>query len=255
MTTQMTTLSKRLLVAVVLLGCAQIASAQTADEVIEQHLAAIGGRAALAKLQSRQMVGTITLSLPTGGDVTGSVEALNALPNKARTLIKLDLTALGAGPIQIDQRFNGTAGYMLDSMQGDRPITGSQLENMKSAAFPSAFLDYKARGATVELKGKEKIAGKDAFLLVFTPKDGAVVRQYVDAESYLPVRMVATVDVPGMGALDQTSDLFDQRDVDGVKVPFLVKSTSAAQSFTINVTKVEHNVTVDEKLFVKPGGL
>jgi len=40
-----------------------------------------------------------------------------------------------------------------------------------------------------------------------------------------------------------------------VKVPFLVTSTSAAQSSTINVTKVEHNVTVDEKLFVIPGGV
>ena len=246
--------SKRVVVALLVLGWAQSASAQTADDVVERHLTAIGGRVALAKLQSRQMVGTITLSLPTGGDVTGTVEALNAVPNKARTLIKLDLTALGAGPIRIDQRFNGTVGYMLDSMQGDRPITGSQLESMKSGAFPSAFLNYQERGAAVELKGKEKIAGKDAFLLVFTPKDGAVVRQYIDAESYLPVRMVATVDVPGMGALDQTSDLFDQRDVDGVKVPFLVKSTSAVQSFTINVTKVEHNVAVDEKLFVKPGG-
>ncbi|MDP2320947.1 MAG: hypothetical protein Q8O42_16590 [Acidobacteriota bacterium] len=245
----------RAALALLVLGCSTLASAQTADEVIEKHLAALGGRAALAKLQSRQMIGTMTLSLPTGGDVTGSVEALNAVPNKARTLIKLDLTALGAGPIQIDQRFDGTTGYMLDSMQGDRPITGSQLESMKSAAFPTPFLNYKERGASVELKGKEKIGERDAYLLVYTPKDGAVVRQYLDAESFLAVRMVTTVEVPGMGALDQVSELLEQRDVDGVKVPFLIKSTSAAQSFTINVTKVEHNVTVDEKLFAKPGGL
>lgn len=244
----------RLVAVILVVGWSAVASAQTADEVVEKHLAALGGRAALSKLQSRHMVGTITLTLPTGGDVTGSVEALNAVPNKTRTLIKLDLTSLGAGPIQIEQRFNGTTGYMLDSMQGDRPMAGSQLDSMKSSAFPTAFLNYKERGATVELKGKEKIGEKEAYLLVFTPKEGAVVRQYVDAVSYLPLRTVSTVDVPGMGALDQTSELLDQRDVDGVKVPFLVKSSSAAQSFTINVTKVEHNVTVDEKLFVKPGG-
>ncbi|MDP3718832.1 MAG: hypothetical protein Q8T13_13790 [Acidobacteriota bacterium] len=249
----MVTLVKRLLVVVALCGWALPASAQTVDEVIEKHLAAIGGRAALATLQSRQMVGTMTLSLPVGGDVTGSIDALNAVPNKARTLIKLDLTALGAGPIQIDQRFDGSTGYLLDSMQGDRPITGSQLASMKSAVFPSPFLNYKERGASVELKGKEKVGEREAYLLVYTPKDGAVVRQYLDAESFLAVRMVTTVDVPGMGALDQTSDFSDQRDVDGVKVPFLIKSSSAAQSFTISVTKVDHNVTVDEKLFVKPG--
>ena len=66
----MTTVSRKLLVAVLLIGWSQVASAQTADEVIEKHLAAIGGRAALAKLESRLMVGTITLSTP-GGEVTG----------------------------------------------------------------------------------------------------------------------------------------------------------------------------------------
>ncbi len=243
----------RLVVVVLVLGWSSITSAQTVDEIIEKHLTAIGGRAALAKLESRLMVGTITLSTP-GGDVSGPIEALTQRPNKSRTLINLDLSALGAGPIRIDQRFDGTAGYMLDSMQGDRPITGSQLANMRGAMFPSPFLDYKERGASVELKGKEKVGDRDAYVLIFTPKGGPAVRQYLDAESYLPLRMVVSVEVPGMGELDQTSDLLDQRDVDGVKVPFLVKSSSAAQSFTITVTKVEHNTKVDEKLFVKPGG-
>lgn len=250
----MTKCSRLLFVAMALLGWSHQAAAQTVDEVIEKHLAAIGGRAALAKLQSRQMVGTITLSLPTGGEVTGSVEALNAVPNKARTLIKLDLTALGAGPMQIDQRFDGTSGYVLDSMQGDRPITGSQLDNMKSAAFPSPFLDYQQRGASVELKGKTKVGERDAYELAVKPASGSATRQFVDAETYLPLRMVVGVEVPGMGVLDQTTDFADQRDVDGVKIPFLLKSSSAAQSFTIVITKVDHNVTVDEKLFVKPGG-
>jgi len=230
---------------------APIASAQTADEVIEQHLAALGGRAALGKLDSRLMIGTFTLSTP-AGDVAGPIEALNQRPNKARTLINLDLSALGAGPVRIDQRFDGTTGYVLDSMQGDRPVGGSQLENMRSAVFPTQYLDYKERGATVELKPKEKVGDRDLFQLVFTPKGGSPVRQYLDAESFLPVRMVVNVEVPGMGLLDQTSEFSDLREVDGVKVPFQVKSSSAAQSFTITVARVEHNVKVDPALFVKP---
>lgn len=245
--------SIRLVVAVLVLTWPVLASAQTADEIVEKHLTAIGGRAALAKLQSRTMVGTITLSTP-GGDVTGPIEALNQAPNKQRTLINLDLSALGAGPVVIDQRFDGTTGYVLDSMQGDRPIGGSQLENMKNAAFPTPLLNYEERGTTVELKGKAKIGERDAYELIVQRKGGTAARQFVDAESYLPLRLIVTVDVPGMGALDQTTDFSDQRDVDGVKIPFLLKSSSAVQSFTIVVTKVEHNTAVDEKLFVKPGG-
>lgn len=249
----MHTMSTRIALAMVVLGWSSLASAQSLDEVVEKHLAALGGRAALARLESRLMVGTITLSTP-GGEVSGSIEALAARPNKQRTLIKIDLASVGAGEVTVDQRFDGTTGYLLDSMQGNRAITGSQLENMRSSMFPSQFLDYKERGAAVELKGKEKIGETDVFVLVVTPKDGTPVRQYIDAVSYLPRRMVATVDVPGMGALDQTSDFLEQRAVDGVMVPFLVKSTSAAQSFTISVTRLEHNVKVDETLFVKPAG-
>jgi hypothetical protein len=37
-----------------------------------------------------------------------------------------------------------------------------------------------------------------------------------------------------------------------VKVPFAVRATSAVQSTAIVVTKVEHNVKIDEALFSKP---
>ena len=75
---------------------ARIASAQTADDVVEKHLSAMGGRAALGKLTSRSTVGTMTLSTP-AGDITGPIEILSQPPNKTRTLIKMDLSALGAG--------------------------------------------------------------------------------------------------------------------------------------------------------------
>ena len=45
----MRTLSRRLVLAMLVLGCAQTTVAQTADEVIEKYLTAIGGRATLAK--------------------------------------------------------------------------------------------------------------------------------------------------------------------------------------------------------------
>jgi hypothetical protein len=49
------------------------------------------------------MSGTITLNTP-GGDIPGTIEIQNAAPNKARMLIKADLTALGAGPLAVAAR-------------------------------------------------------------------------------------------------------------------------------------------------------
>jgi hypothetical protein len=58
------------------------AAVQTADEIVEKHLAALGGRAALGKLTSRRATGTVTLSTQ-AGDIPGTVE-LSAKPISAR---------------------------------------------------------------------------------------------------------------------------------------------------------------------------
>jgi hypothetical protein len=247
----MSVVTRRVMIAVLVLSWVPLASAQTVDEVIDKHLAAIGGRAALAKVKSRVMTGTISLATPVG-ELVGPVEIMNQWPNKARTFIKLDLSAVGAGELTVDQRFDGTVGFVLDSMQGNRDITGNQLENMKNATFPSPFLDYKERGATVELGPKEKVGARDAYLLTTKSKTGSVVRQWIDAETYLPLKVAVKVELPQVGEIEQSTEFSDFRDVDGLKVPFTVKSSSTAQNFTITVTKVEHNGKIDETLFSKP---
>ena len=79
---------------VVLLSLAATSSAQTADEVIDKSIAAMGGRAAFEKIKSRRATGTLTIGTP-GGDVAGTVEILAAPPNKQRTVVKADLSKFG----------------------------------------------------------------------------------------------------------------------------------------------------------------
>jgi len=200
----------------------------------------------------RSMTGTITLSTPVG-NVSGPVEILNQAPNKTRSVMKLDLSAVGLGQAVIDQRFDGVSGYVLDSVQGNREITGDRLENSKNSSFPNALLNYKETGATVELNGKEKVGEREAYVLIGRPQSGPAIRTYIDAESYLPIKMVIKLNVPQLGReVEQTTEFSDYREVDGVKVPFQMKSTSALQSYVINFTKVEHNIDIDQTLFSKP---
>ena len=152
----------------------------------------------------------------------------------------------------LDQRCDGTSGYALDSMRGNRELTGSQLDLMKQNFFPTPLLDYKERGSKVELAGKEKAGDRDAYVLNVAPASGPASRLFIDAESYLPIRSVVTVNIPEAGDVEQTVELSDYREVDGVKVPFKVKGSSSIQTFTIVVTTMQHNVKVDDALFVKP---
>jgi hypothetical protein len=235
-----------------LAGWAQATPAQTADEVIDRCLAAMGGRAAFSKLVSRSTTGTITLSTP-AGDITGSIETLNAAPNKSRSTIKADLSAFGAGQMTREQRFDGKSGYVMDTLQGNRAITGNQLDNLRNGSFPHPFLNYKERGTTAQLIGREKVGEREAFVVNFDPTSGSIMRVYIDAETYLPAKMVVKAEVPELGQeVEQTTEYLDYREVDGIKLPFRLRASSAIQNFTITVTKVEHNIPIDETLFSKP---
>ena len=249
--------SKTVMVAAAVLFASATAAAaaqQNAQEIIEKSIAALGGRAAHEKIKSRAGTGTIAITTPVG-DISGTFELLNAAPNKTRALIKADLSALGAGELVIDQRFDGSTGYVLDSLQGNRAITGSQLENMKYSSFPHPFLNYKELGISVSLAGKENVGGRDAFVLVFDPPSGSDVRTFVDAETFMPLRTVMKAEVPQLGQeIEQTTEFFDHKEVDGVKVPFRIRTSSSIQTITITLTNVTHNGKVDESLFVKPAG-
>ena len=225
----------------------------TADEVIEKHLAAIGGRDALAKLTSQKASGTMTISTP-NGDLKGPVEMLAKAPNKGRVYIQLDLTPVGmSDKMVIEQKFNGTSAWMLNSMQGDQEITGNQLDNMKNNAFPTPLLNYKTSGAKVELQPKEDVNGKQALVVLLTPKTGSAVRMYFDPETYLLLRTKATINSPETGDLEQIRDMSDYRTVAGIKTPFVMVNTNAQQVLTIKLEKIEYNVAIDDAVFGKTG--
>ena len=233
---------------------AGIASAQTADEIVEKHLAALGGRDALGKLTSRRSTGTITISTP-NGEIGGPCEIDVKAPNKIRAYMELDATPLGIPQkMVVEQKFDGTAGWALNSLQGDNEITGGQLQNMRNNMFPSSLLNYKAAGLKVELLPKETIDGRALIVLQVTPKEGPAVKLYFDATTYLLVRTSTKYYLTAMGMdVEQVAELSDYRVVDGVKVPFHIVNSNSQQTGTITLTKVEHNVPLADTLFaIKP---
>ena len=224
---------------------------QTPDDIVEKHLAALGGRAALGQIRTRVSKGAVTVETAVG-PISGTVEAFARAPNKSRTLVTLDARSIGAGKIVNDQRFDGTSGYIIDTLNGNRDITGAPLDALRNNAFPTVWLDYRARGLSIVLTGNETLAGRPAYALEITPKTGPRVRAWVDTETLMLVRTSMQPEAPQAGQGEQIMEYGDFRAVDGVKVPFLVKSISGGQTVTVMLSDVTHNVEVDDAGFLKP---
>lgn len=226
-------------------------SAQNGDAIIEKHLTALGGRDALTKLTSRKSTGTVTVTTP-AGPLSGPVEVLLKSPNKSHVHMTFDLAAVGGpGTMTLDQGFDGTAAYSINSLQGETQVPEKQIDNLRNNVFPTPLLEYKQRGAQLEVLPNEKVGGKDAIVLRITPKTGSPARMFLDAETFLLIRLATTITSPQAGDLEQTTDLSDYRAVDGVKVPFRVVSTNPVQTVSISLDKVEHNVAIDDAAFAK----
>jgi hypothetical protein len=231
---------------------ASAVQAQTADEIVEKHLAAAGGRAALSKLTSEVAAGTVAISAQ-GASLTGTIELTRKVPNKSRTLMRIDLSSVGGSEMTIDQRCDGKTAYTSNSMQGDREITGAQLQHMLNASFPSPFLTLKEAGAKVEVPGRDTIDGTPVLVMVYTPVSGPASKLLLDAETYLPVRQVVRLSVPEAGGeVEQTTDMADYRDVNGVKQAFAITVTAPGQIVKITLSKVEFNTPIDDAMFSRP---
>ena len=248
----MTKTLRPVIAALALILWAVPAFTQTADEIIEKHLAATGGRAALGKVTSRISNGTIALTTPVG-ELKGTIDLYQKKPNKTRTLVKIDATAIGGGQITSDQRFDGTTGYVLDSFNGNREITGDQLEAMRAGSFPTPFLNYKETGMTATLSSREKVDTRDVYVVQLTPKTGPGVKAFFDAENFMLVKTIITVNVPQLGGpIDQVVEFSDFRDVDGIKIPYLTKSSNPVQAVVATITDVKQNMEIDDSSFAKP---
>jgi hypothetical protein len=104
----------------------------------------------------------------------------------------------------------------------------------------------------MQLAGVEKIDGREMWVVVRSTPETTVSYDF-DAETGLLRRRVAINHTAALPIPEQV-DFEDYRDVDGVKLPFIIRRSAidTYDSWTRNFTEIKRNVAVDEKLFAKP---
>lgn len=218
------------------------AALPSADQIIDKYVQALGGKAAIEKLNSRQSKGTF--DLPAMG-VTAPFESYSKAPNKSMFIINIE----GFGSVQ--RGYNGALGWDANPQTGLRELSGSELAQIKlgSDFYRDAKLMQLFPKMTV--KGIEKVSDRDAYLIEATSADGITEKMYFDTQTGLLVRTDMEADTP-QGKVPATILMSDYREVDGVKIPFTMMQKTSSFEFTIKLESVKHNVAVDETKFNKP---
>lgn len=223
---------------------AKVTATPTAEQIIDKYAQASGGKEAIGKVSSRVMKGEAELM---GVPGKGEVEVYAKAPNK----LMANLTLPGLGHLQYG--YDGRNGWRRALSGGIVDVRGLDLAYMAlDAEFPRD-LKIKERYTRLELRGVEKVNGRDAYLIVGTPHDLKPERLYFDVDSGLLVRLGTNRETPE-GMVTEDAYFEDYRVVDGVKLPFIERHATPGLTFIFRFTSIKNNVPIDDSLFSKPAG-
>lgn len=135
------------------------------------------------------------------------------------------------------------------------PFTQEQAKSQAQTwGMDNPLFDYVVKGTKVTLEGVEPVEGHDAYKLKLTLKSGEVQHVWIDAQSFLDVKVEGTP--RRMDGKMRTVWVYqrDFRSVQGLMVPFVLETAVDGYRDTHKMTieKVGLNPQLDDGLFVKP---
>jgi len=218
-------------------------NAQTVEEIVNKHLAAIGGKQVLSSIQSVKMENQMEVM---GNDATTVITIVNGKGYKTESEI------MGAKMVQV---INEKGGWMINPMAGGSEAQDIPAEVAKQASnnlFIVPLLDHVARGINLSLEGKENIGGSEAFKMKVTNKEGSDVTMYIDATKFYLVRLVQTADMMGQTVTNTVTYSDFRKTESGWVVPYVTDMDMGGMIQLKNkLSKIEVNPSVDPSVFDK----
>ncbi|MEP6730814.1 MAG: hypothetical protein ABJE10_09255 [bacterium] len=220
-------------------------SAQTADDVIAKYIKTVGGMDKIDAAKTIRRTGKFV-----GG---GGFEAIVVQENKRPNLVREEFLMQGMTAINA---YDGKTGWKIDPFAGKKDPESLSEEEMHGilldADFDEPLINYKQKGNKIELVGMDQVEGTDVYKLKVTLPNGDVRYYYMDADSYVPIRMEEKRLIRGSEQEFETT-LGDYKEVNGWFMPFSIESGRKGQDkSTVTFEKIEANVNLDDRRFSKP---
>jgi hypothetical protein len=221
-----------------MLSATVITMAQTADEVIDKYIAAIGGKEKWKQINSLKIEGAIEVQ---GVEIPYTAQVVH---NKG---FRSDAEFQGTKFIDI---VTPTKGWAQNPMAGKstlQPLSAEELrEKLDDLDIQGEFIDYKEKGSTVEALGKDEEDGNEYFKIKLTTKNKNETTYFFDLKTNLIYKSESVSTQQGQD-VSVVSKYLDYKNVDfGVKIPYKVEvggmMIMATKVFTINPV-------IDEKIF------
>jgi hypothetical protein len=221
----------------------------TAAQIVERNISARGG------LQAWRGVKTLSMSgkLDAGGKQKVQLPFVLEMERNRKT--RLELQFNGQTAVQV---YDGTNGWKLRPFLNRRDVEPYTPEELKAASMQAdidgPLVDYVSKGTKVQLEGLQSVEGHDAFNLKLTLKTGQVQHIWVDAQTFLDVKIEGTPRRLDGRFHPVATYMRDYRSVNGLMIPYVNETAvdGVKQTEKIVVEKVIVNPKLEDSHFSKP---
>ncbi len=216
---------------------AQMAHAQTLDEVIEKHITAMGGKEKLATLNSFRMEGSLNYQGTDVGIVITKVHNKGARAN---------ISVMGNENYRIVTPTGGTVFMPVfgQSAPSDMPQDQLKAEQIQ-LDLHGIFVNYKEKGIQATLAGKETVDGIECYKITATFKNGNTSNFFIDTKTDRIYKITTKGTANGQEVETFTTYTNYKQTADG----FWFAYTTANSRGQTDFDKIETNVKVDESIF------
>ncbi len=219
----------------------------SADEIIAKNIEAHGGMAKLKAFKTVRMTGKMTVG--PGLEIPVVIEA------KRPNLSRLEGTFQG---MTFVQAYDGKGGWQIMPFQGIREPAPMSPEESKDAEEQSdidgPLVDYKEKGHSVEVAGKESVEGAPCYKLKVTLKNGDIRYFFIDIDSGLEIRTEGKRKIQG-NEMEVESSIGDYKEVAGVMLAHSfdsgVKGSPNRQKLVVDTVEVNAEIA-DERFKMPP---
>jgi outer membrane lipoprotein-sorting protein len=220
-----------------------------AEQIVERSIAASGGGKAWRAVNTMVMSGQVEV----GGKKNTTLPFVMTMkrPKKSRFEIRFQ----GQTAFQV---YDGEQGWKVRPFLGRDEVDPYTPVEAKSAAESSELdgllVDHAKKGTKVALAGVEKVEGHSAYKLTLTLKDGTQRQVWIDASSFLEVKMDGEPRKVDGKMHPVAIFLRDYKTESGLKVPHVIETAVQGVKVTHKMT-IEHvsiNTPVDDSMFAKP---
>ena len=227
--------------ATVVFAFANVANAQSLNEVLDMYFKA-SGQDKLMAAQSfyvKAKVSQMGMEMP--------MEMKIKKPEKF--IVTIDLQGQ-----KIITAFDGEKGWMINPMMGAEPqeLAGDQLAQARQQVdMEGELFNYEAKGHSAELAGKVNVDGKEMYRIKLTTKDGNTKDYFIDVATNLVSKVKSKVSAQGQ-TVDVEQVMSDYKTIDGITMAMKIESKTPMGNAVILMEEVKMNEPFDDSVFKQP---